>query len=265
MIFVSDIHDSPDALQRLVAIGEEVVILGDLVNLTDYRTGRGAIADVLGFDFAAQTSAARAKGNYGEMRDLWSEQAASSSEDLRSLIGDRLGDQYRSAGEALADGRGLVIHGNVDRPGRLREVLPHTFDYVHGQVVERDGLRFGFVGGGVTTALQADGEISDEEMKEILESLGRVDVLCTHVPPAVGPLRRDVVTGREERGSDPIHRYLIETQPLFHFFGDVHQPQATTWRLGQTRCMNAGYFRATGRYLRLDGRNVHVGTVGKHS
>lgn len=261
MIFVSDVHDSPEALSRLMEVGDEVVILGDLVNLTDYRTGQGAVADVLGIDFAARTSAARAKGNYGEMRAMWSEEAASSPADLRTLIGERLADQYRSAGSALAGGRGLVIHGNVDRPARLQEVLPDSFQYVHGQVVEREGLRFGFVGGGVTTPLQADGEISDEDMEKILDSIGVVDVLCSHVPPAVGPLRRDVVTGRDERGSEPIRRYLVGTQPLFHFFGDVHQPQATTWRLGRTRCFNAGYFRATGRYLRLDGRNVHVGTL----
>ena len=262
MIFISDIHDSPGALARLIAMGEEVVILGDLVNLTDYRTGHGAVADVLGIDFAARTSAARAKGNYTEMRAMWTERAATSEDDLRTRIGERLADQYRSAGAALATGRGLVIHGNVDRPERLREALPATFDYVHGEVVERDGLSFGFVGGGVTTPLQADGEISDDEMTRILESIGAVDVLCSHVPPAVTPLRRDVVTGREERGSEPIRRYLIETQPMYHFFGDVHQPQATTWRVGRTRCYNAGYFRATGRYLRLDGRNVHVGTLG---
>jgi hypothetical protein len=32
----------------------------------------------------------------------------------------------------------------------------------------------------------------------------------------------------------------------------VHQPQASTWRIGRTRCRNVGYFRATGRPLRLD-------------
>jgi len=37
-----------------------------------------------------------------------------------------------------------------------------------------------------------------------------------------------------------------------HFFGDVHQPQASTWRIGSTRCRNVGYFRATERALPLD-------------
>jgi Icc-related predicted phosphoesterase len=86
-------------------------------------------------------------------------------------------------------------------------------------------------------------------MNDILESLGPVDVLCTHVPPAVDPLRTDVVTGRSERGSQPILDYILAHQPSLHLFGDVHQPQASTWRIGRTVCRNVGYFRATGRGL----------------
>jgi Icc-related predicted phosphoesterase len=98
-------------------------------------------------------------------------------------------------------------------------------------------------------------------MTAILDGLGPVDVLCTHVPPAVPALRTDVITGREERGSEPIGEYLRRIQPIYHLFGDVHQPQASTWRVGRTRCVNAGYFRATGRYLRLDDAIVHIGSI----
>ncbi len=261
MIFVSDVHDSPSALGRLVELGEEIVILGDLVNLTDYRTGEGAVSAVMGSEFASKASQARARGNYGEMRSLWIEHAGPSDE-VRSRIGTELRDQYRRVGQALEGGTGYVIHGNVDRPGPLIESLPDGFRYVHGEVVEDGGVRFGFVGGGVETPLHADGEISDDEMTDILESLGSVDVLCTHVAPAVPSLRRDVITGREERGSDPVLEYVRRHQPRFHMFGDVHQPQASTWRLGATRFFNAGYFRATGRYLRLEGPIVQIGALG---
>lgn len=262
MLFISDVHDSPEALRLLVATGEEIVILGDLVNLTDYRTGEGAVAEVLGLDFATRTSAARARGDYPRMRSLWREEAEVTGEDLRTRITSELAEQYEKAAAALSGGHGLVIHGNVDRPEVLREALPEGFRYVHGEVVEREGLRIGFVGGGVETPLGAAGEVSDDEMTSILSALGDVDVLCTHVPAAIPPLRTDVITGREERGSDPIREYLVAAQPLFHLFGDVHQPQASTWRVGRTRCFNAGYFRATGRYLSLREGGVHLGAIG---
>jgi Icc-related predicted phosphoesterase len=79
-----------------------------------------------------------------------------------------------------------------------------------------------------------------------LGRLGPVDILCTHVPPDVQPLASDVV-GRTSKASKEILDYLLEFEPPFHFFGDIHQPQATTWRVGNTTCINVGYFRATGR------------------
>jgi Icc-related predicted phosphoesterase len=46
--------------------------------------------------------------------------------------------------------------------------------------------------------------------------------------------------------------FIREHRPRLHLFGDVHQPQASTWRIGPTRCRNVGYFRATGRAIALD-------------
>ena len=79
-----------------------------------------------------------------------------------------------------------------------------------------------------------------------LQQLGDVDMLCTHVPPAVWAVQKDVIAGRA-KGSQAILEYLHRYQPRWHYYGDVHQPQATTWRIGATRCRNVGYFRATGR------------------
>ena len=261
MLFVSDVHGAFEPLRRLVESGETLVILGDLANLNDYRNGEGAVADVLGLEFARATAEARAAGDYARMRKLWIDRVGEDMDDVRLEIGKAIQRQYDSAAAALEGGTGFVIHGNVDRPTDLKKSLPDGFRYVHGETVDIDDLRFGFVGGGVETPLRAEGEVSEEQMTALLTSLGSVDVLCTHVPAAVRSMRRDVITGRDERGSDPIRDYLAEHQPRFHLFGDVHQPQATMWRLGATRCFNAGYFRATGRFLRFDSSVVHSGHV----
>jgi Icc-related predicted phosphoesterase len=141
----------------------------------------------------------------------------------------------------------------VDRPVLLRASLPPGIEYVHGETRSIEGHDFGSVGGGVSTPVNAQGEVPDGEMAEMLDSLGPVDVLCTHVPPAVDPLRADVVTGRSERGSEPILDYIRSNQPALHLFGDVHQPKASTWRIGRTICRNVGYFRATGRAFEFRG------------
>jgi len=258
MLFVSDVHGAAGPLRKLVELGQPVVVLGDFVNLTDYRNGQGAFADVLGAEFADATAKARAAGDYEGMRQLWRDHSGEDSATLRSQIRAALDVQYQEVSDALAGGTGLVIHGNVDRPEKVKASLPEGFKYVHGGVVELDGLRLGLVGGGISTPMAVPGEVTDEEMTSMLDELGPVDVLCTHVPPAIDVLRRDVITGREERGSGPIRNYLERHQPRFHFFGDVHQAQATTWRVGSTRCFNAGYFRATGRYLQLKSAMVQT-------
>jgi Icc-related predicted phosphoesterase len=262
MLFASDVHGAVGSLRKLASLGETLVILGDLVNLTDYRDGEGAVAEVLGLEFAKETAKARGRGDYAGMRALWGEAIGDRREEVRRDIGEVIERQYREVSEALSVGHGLVIHGNVDRPALLRQTLPAGFRYVQGEVVEIEGVRLGMVGGGVPTSLQAEGEIDDGEMRLLLDQLGPVDVLCTHVPPAIGPLRADVITGRAERASQPVLDYLRAHQPRFHLYGDVHQPQATTWRVGHTRCINAGYFRATGRYIRLDEAGVQPGIVG---
>ncbi len=262
MLVVSDVHDSPLALARLVSLGDPVLILGDLVNLADYRTGAGAVADVLGLDMSLQSGEARGRGDFSGMRDIWRQTVAESGVDARSEIEAALDRQYEAMAGALAGGTGLVTHGNVDRPELLRRALPDGFRYVHGEVVEAEGMTLGVVGGGMPTPVQAEGELAEDEMTRLLGELGPVDILCTHVPAALRPLRLDVITGREERGSEPVLDYLRQHQPRFHIFGDVHQPQASTWRIGRTRAFNVGYFRATGRFLRLEPGGVAVGGLG---
>jgi Icc-related predicted phosphoesterase len=252
MLVLSDIHFATEPLRRVVAAGQTLLILGDLVNLTDYRTGEGAVADVLGIEFARASAAARGAGDYQQMRGLWLETVGDRIEEIRAAIGEAIDAQYARVSEALDGGHGYVIHGNVDRPGSLERALPPGFEYVHGQTREIDGVRFGFVGGGAATPLQAEGEVSDEEMSVLLDGLGEVDVLCTHVAPALDPLQTDVVTGRAERGSAPLLAYIRARHPRLHLFGDVHQPQASRWRVGPTRCRNVGYFRATERAMPLD-------------
>lgn len=252
MLIVSDIHGEFGALARLASSGETLLILGDLVNLLDYRTGEGIISDVMGGDFGRAVAARRGDSDYGGMRQLWTERVAGRADEVRSAMADGVAGQYAECRMALEGAKGYVTYGNVDRPDLLRESLPEGMTFVDGDVIEIDGFTFGFVGGGVATPVGAAGEVSDDQMRGKLDRLGRVDVLCSHLSPAVAPLHRDVITGRLERSSEPILDYLVANEPDFHFFGDVHQPQATMWRVGPTLCRNVGYFRATRRAFRFE-------------
>jgi Icc-related predicted phosphoesterase len=122
---------------------------------------------------------------------------------------------------------------------------------VDGKVVELDGLRFGFVGGGLPTPLHIRGEIPEEEFNAKLAGLGPVDVLCSHVPPDLPELTYDVLAQRHERGSAGLLEYINEVQPRRALFGHIHQPLCSSTHLGRTHLLNVGYFRHSRRAITL--------------
>ena len=242
---VSDVHGAADALGRVAPAGSTVLVLGDLVNLVDYRTTEGIVPDVVGTDIVDKVVALRAEGRYDDASALWVELSRDRLSDIRADVAARMRSEYLAVSAALSRYRSFVTYGNVDNVDMLISTLPDSATFVDGESVEIDGWTVGFAGGGVP-AIGSSGEVSHEDMADKLARLGPVDVLCTHVPPSVEVLSTDVIGGRP-KASPPILAYLLEHQPRFHYFGDVHQPRALTWRIGNTVCRNAGYFRATGR------------------
>jgi len=257
MIIIADVHDAPEALARVASLGEPLLILGDLANLIDYRTGEGIVAEVVGIETVQRIGRLRSLSRHDEATQVWRERVAGIEDEVRIQVDERMVIQYAQAAEALDGAEAYVIYGNVDRPDLLERSLPPSARFVDAEVVEIQGWRVGFVGGGMPK-LGTQGEVSHMEMAQKLEVIGPVDVLCTHVPPAIEPLARDVI-GRGFKGSPEIVAYLERHRPRFHFFGDVHQPRAVSWMYGGTQCRNVGYFRATGHPYRFPAMDAAEG------
>jgi Icc-related predicted phosphoesterase len=156
--------------------------------------------------------------------------------------------QYESIFAALPDPTYAIL-GNVDVPPMAAMFIDNS-PGVHGadgRVFEIEGERFGFVGGALPTPLRVAGEISPEEMRASIDALGDVDILCSHIPPALPELCYDTLAGRSEQGSEDLLEFIREVQPRRHYFGHVHQPLVSSLRVGRTLCINVGYFRATKR------------------
>ena len=248
MLLVADVHGHAAHLRRVAAEGEPVLVLGDLINFIDYRTHEGIVTVVAGRSFVEEIVKLRSRGDLEEAGRRWAEFSAGREQELRAKFDDLIEEAYEEICAALEGAEAYVTHGNVDRPDALARTLPPGSTYVDGRAVDIDGLRVGFAGGGMP-ALGIPGEVDEEEMAAKLDAIGAVDVLCTHVPPAETALSTDVIGGRQ-KGSAAVREYLEKSGPRYHYFGDIHQPQATRWRLGRTLCVNVGYFRATGRAVR---------------
>ena len=245
---MSDLHGTPDALAKAVPESSVLLLLGDLVNFLDYTSMTGILTEVFPLEAVEKVVSLRTEGRVVEARAVMRARAAGREEHIREEIGRRVTDQYERVFAALPDPTYLIL-GNVDNPALVSEFVERTpaARLVDGEVVELEGERFGFVGGALPTPLGVAGEISDEEMAAKVERLGEVDVLCSHIPPAVPQLCFDTRARKSERGSADLLRYIEDVQPRRAYFGHVHQPLVSALHIGRTLCVNVGYFRATGR------------------
>jgi Icc-related predicted phosphoesterase len=242
---VSDVHGSVDELARAGDGADALVCLGDLLLFVDYADhGRGVLGEIFGAEAVGRFVALRTARRYGEARDftrsLWA------GVDRDAAVTAAVREQYAKLFAALPDPTYLT-YGNVDVPPLWPEFARDGVHVLDGQVTELDGWRFGFVGGGLPSPMRTPFEVPEDEFAAKVAAVGEVDVLCSHIPPAVPELLYDVVAHRFEKGSTALLEAIKATQPRYALFGHVHQPLQRRIRIGRTECVNVGHFRGTGR------------------
>jgi Icc-related predicted phosphoesterase len=246
---VSDIHGAADQLRREAADADALLVCGDLVNLIDYTTLQGAVVDAYGEPAARRFVELRTAGRFDEAGASLRASSQGREEEVRARVRAEVRAQYEQVFAAFPE-RTYLTHGNVDNPALFADLLRPGVRHLDGEAVEVDGMLVGFVGGGLPRGSRRHlSELSHEDFAAKVGRLPRVDVLCSHMPPAIDDLRFDVVAGRPEPGSQALVDYVEEHQPDYLYFGHVHQPRAGRTRIGRTRLVNVGYFRATGRML----------------
>lgn len=250
---VSDLHSGVEALVREVHPDDTLLLLGDLINIIDYGAMDGILVDVYGSQAVAEVVELRAQRRFDEARVAMQRRREGREEEIAARFQELTREAYRRVAAVLPR-RTYLILGNVDSPGIALEVLTECAPGVvlaDGKVVDIEGLRVGFVGGGLPTPLGVAGEIAEEEYDAKLAALGEVDVICSHVPPDLPELTYDTVARRRERGSAGLLTYVRDYQPVRVFFGHIHQPLLSSTHVGRTHLMNAGYFRRTQRAVPL--------------
>jgi len=243
---VSDVHGRAEALKLAADGADALICLGDLILFIDYSDhGQGIFADLFGQENADRFIALRTQKRFDEARDFSRKMWESLDGDAWPHIERAVQRQYEELFAAMPT-PAYLTYGNVDIPRMWSEHLREGHHVLDGEVVELGGLRFGFVGGGLRTEYRTPYELDDETYAAKVAAVGEVDVLCTHIPPAVPELLYDTVARRFERGSEAILQAIRDTQPKYALFGHVHQPLARRIRIGRTECVNVGHFRASG-------------------
>jgi Icc-related predicted phosphoesterase len=243
---VSDVHGNVDGLSRAGDGADALVCLGDLLLFVDYADhGRGVLGEIFGADAVSRFVALRTARRYDEAREftrsLWAQVG-----DREAAVAAAVREQYAKLFAAFPDPTYLT-YGNVDVPTAWPEFARDGVHVLDGQVAELGGWRFGFVGGGLPSPMRTPFEVPEEEYAAKVAAVGTVDVLCSHIPPAVPELLYDTVARRFEKGSTALLDAIHTTQPRYALFGHVHQPLQRRMRIGRTECVNVGHFRGTGQ------------------
>ncbi len=243
---VSDVHGRADALARAKDGADALVCLGDLLLFVDYADhGAGVLGELFGAEAVRRYVELRTARHFDQARDftrsLWAQVP-----DRDAAVREAIQRQYAEMFAAFPTPTYLT-YGNVDVPTVWPDFARDGVHVHDGSTAELDGWRFGFVGGGLRTPMRTPFEISDEDFAAKVAAVGEVDVLCSHIPPAVPELTYDVVARRFERGSEALLAAIRDTQPRYALFGHVHQPLQQRLRIGRTECVNVGHFRGTGR------------------
>ncbi|MDQ4103760.1 MAG: metallophosphoesterase [Actinomycetota bacterium] len=250
---VSDVHGNVDALARAGAGADALLVLGDLIDFVDYDDhSAGILGSIFGSAAVQRFAELRSAGAPGEafafVRELWRRLP-----DCREVVREAVVEQYERLFAALPSPT-YATPGNVDMPELWPRFARAGLHILDGQSAVIGGLRWGFVGGG----LLPEGVVprkdpvfrsylrTQEQYGVAVAALGRVDVLCSHIPPAVPELLYDVHARRPEIGSEQLLALIQADRPRAALFGHVHHPLAQRVRLGRTECINVGYFRRTG-------------------
>lgn len=241
---ISDVHGEYAALRDVLDEDDTAILLGDYLNLIDFKTLEGILSEVYTREEILSALAVLKKGPRNRAGPRTVQALSGGGDDRRARVGELVREGYEEFFKSIPC-RSYMIYGNTDNPWLMKEYHDGAAEIVESGVVEVEGTRFGLVSGTPRTpwTIGLPGELEDEEYRKRLDSLGPVDVLCTHYPPAVPDLTWDLQADRDEEGSADINAYIERHRPDFHYFGHVHHPRSTSGTLGETVLVNAGFFR----------------------
>ncbi len=247
---VSDVHGAVEPLARAGDGADALVLLGDLILFLDYADhSRGIFPDLFGTESADRIVALRTARRFEEAREF--SRALWAGIDRQAAMDAAIRKQYTEMFAVLPTPT-YATYGNVDVPALWPEFAGPGTTVLDGQRIEVGGRVFGFVGGGLPTPMRTPYEVDEETYAAKVAALGRVDVLCSHIPPAVPELCYDVVARRFERGSQALLDAIHAVRPRYAVFGHVHQPLTQRMRIGGTECVNVGHFNATHRPFAIE-------------
>jgi Icc-related predicted phosphoesterase len=135
----------------------------------------------------------------------------------------------------------LIIHGNHEDNAMVKkaqQVMNNTINLHKAHYIYKDYIFFGYGGGGFS---HVDRQFEDlaKKFKKTIEKTGITKiVLVTHAPPYKTEV--DKVHGTYA-GNKSIRNFIVETKPVLHVCGHLHENEGKEDTIGKTRIINPGF------------------------
>jgi Icc-related predicted phosphoesterase len=243
---ISDIHGAYGAMRAQLEPGDIALLLGDYLNLIDFRTLDGILAEVYSRDEVKSALSLMATGNK-ELARQKIRMAIGGTPEKSEQVGELIFKNYKEFFASIPC-KCFMLYGNTDGPEIMKGMVPGNVELVEAGLVIVEGERFGMVSGAPQGPWNVGlpGEMPTERYDSLVASIGPADVLCTHYPPAVPELTWDLLANRDEVGSKATLAWDEEHAPTHHYFGHVHNPKAPRVQHGRTTLLNVGFFKEHG-------------------
>ncbi|SEO74840.1 Predicted phosphoesterase [Salinihabitans flavidus] len=133
----------------------------------------------------------------------------------------------------------VVVPGNNESAGELREAVREGITVLHGQGVEIAGLTLYGVGGGVPVTPFGDWswDLTEVEAEALLEPCAQADILVLHSPPKGVA---DSTSSGQSVGSTAIRDAIARIQPRLAVCGHIHDAWGQEGTIGNARVVNLG-------------------------
>ncbi len=267
IVIVSDVHGEYEALAKLVGPDDTLFIAGDLLVFMDFSDfSRGILAKAFTIDELIEGLKEMAEGNLDRVNDAFL-QITTPGEERYEKILPLIESEYEKL-FSLLHCETYILYGNDDYPDILREKLGNKAEVIKAGVVKTNGIEVAMVSGmpGAKHTPQFPGIVPIEAYDEMFTGLDPADVIITHVPPKEdggggdikdgGPdttkLTYDTIAKRNEPSSVAITEYIKKHNPVYSFFGHVHNPNVLNAKIAGTQAVNIGFFKERKTALRLN-------------
>ena len=248
----SDIHGSFAELHAQLEPTDTLILLGDYIDLIDYNDLSGMISEFVPKPIIRKILDLIAEGKLVEAKTEMDSVSMNKSQLFRNI--EKLShERYETLFSGLPC-QTYLIWGNVDFPEILKEHLKANTHLVIDSVLSIDDRTCGLVSGSppMRYSFGMPGELTREQFRNRLYSIGPVDHLFVHPPPSIQDLTYDVSAQRDEEGSEDLLAYIEAYEPRTVHFGHVHEPRVLSMMYNEkTELVNVGHFHQTKTLLEM--------------